>query len=207
MLNLLLDNLALLYAVLFLPAPLFWMVIHPNVQFWRRWGSRSLAWVAIPLWTACALLLAAERSRIYATRFEYPAARWAGALLVLISLWIGYLVHRDFGWRRLAGLPELNPGSYRGSVVEHGIYAYVRHPRYVEYMTAFFGFGLLTGALGIFSMAIGTVLMYLFVAPIEERELHQFYGLAYAEYARRVPRFVPRWRTAPARHENRSGAQ
>ncbi|MBZ5516232.1 MAG: hypothetical protein LAN62_15550 [Acidobacteriia bacterium] len=43
-------------------------------------------------------------------------------------------------------------------------------------------------------LAILTVLMYLIVAPLEERELGQQYGREYETYRREVPRFLPRLR-------------
>ena len=104
------------------------------------------------------------------------------------------LVHRDFGLRRLAGLPEMNPGRYPGGMVKSRIYSWVRHPRYLEYMLSFFGLGLLTGATGIFLLAIVTVLLYLIVTPLEERELREHYGEGYEAYGRAVPRFLPRLR-------------
>ena len=59
-------------------------------------------------------------------------------------------------------------------------------------MLTFLALGLLTGARGIFLVAIITILLYLFVAPLEERELREHYGRDYAAYAGAVPRFVPR---------------
>ena len=61
-------------------------------------------------------------------------------------------------------------------------------------MLSFFGLGLLTGATGIFLLAIVTVLLYLIVTPLEERELREHYGEGYEAYARAVPRFLPRLR-------------
>jgi protein-S-isoprenylcysteine O-methyltransferase Ste14 len=38
-----------------------------------------------------------------------------------------------------------------------------------------------------------TFLLYLIVTPLEERELRQQYGSEYEAYARKVPRFLPRF--------------
>ena len=61
-------------------------------------------------------------------------------------------------------------------------------------MLTFWGLAFLTGAWGIFLLAIITVVMYLMVTPIEERELREQYGSEYESYAQAVPRFVPRLR-------------
>ena len=188
------DVIALLYAMAYFPAPLFWLVIHGGIHFWRRFGNRSF-WVALPLWIASGTSLFLARHWLLAGRFHRNALTWtAGLALIAAGLALGRLVHRDFGLRRLAGLPEMNPGRYPEGMVKSGIYSWVRHPRYLEYMLSFFGLGLLTGATGIFLLAIVTVLLYLIVTPLEERELREHYGEGYEAYARAVPRFLPRLR-------------
>jgi len=188
------DVVALVYAILFFPAPFFWLMIHAAIGFWRRFGNRSF-WIALPVWTISGVALVLLRHRIFAERLGRNALTWlGGAALVAIALWIGRQVHHDLGLRRLGGLPEVNPARYPGGVVRSGIYTRLRHPRYVEYMLTFAGLALLTGARGIFLLAFITVLLYLIVAPIEERELRAHYGQEYETYARVVPRFVPRLR-------------
>ena len=123
------DALALVYAVLFFPVPFFWLVIHPFIHFWRRFGNRSF-WVAIPVWLVSGTALLLLRHRIFAERIHRNALIWiVGAILVALALWINRRVHREFSLRRLAGLPEMNPARYPGGVVRSGIYAGVRHPR------------------------------------------------------------------------------
>ena len=58
-------------------------------------------------------------------------------------------------------------------------------------MLIFSGFAFVTSALGIFVLAIVSVLMYLIVTPLEERELRQQYGSEYEAYCLAVPRFIP----------------
>jgi len=187
------DALAFVYALLFFPAPFFWLIIHPAIHFWRRFGNRSF-WVALPVWAAGAAGLSILAPWLYARRVPrnlFTAV--LGALLVSAGWAIGRHVHRVFGLRRLGGLPEMNPSHYPGGVVRTGLYARVRHPRYLEYMISFLGWALLTGATGIFALAIITVLMYSIVASFEERELREHYGEEYISYARAVPRFLPQW--------------
>jgi len=186
------DTIALVYAMAYFPAPLFWLIVHGGIHFWRRFGNRSF-WIALPLWIACDTVLFRVRDWLFAERVHRDALTWtAGLALVAAAVAIGHRVHRDFGLRRLAGLPEISPDRYPDAMVRSGIYARVRHPRYLEYMLTFFGLGLLTGAKGIFLLAIVTVLLYLMVTPLEERELREHYGQRYEAYARAVPRFVPR---------------
>ena len=192
-----LDVLAFVYALLFFPAPFFWLIIHPFVGFWRRFGNRAF-WVAAPVWVLSAAALSLLAPRLYAERIPWSAVTLtAGAALLFAGFAIGHHVHRALGLKRLGGLPELNPARYPRILARTGIYARVRHPRYLEYVLSFLGWGLLTGADGILALAFVTVLMYLIVAPFEEQELRRYYGEEYTAYARSVPRFLPRlWRPA-----------
>jgi protein-S-isoprenylcysteine O-methyltransferase Ste14 len=198
-LNWALDLLALLYALLFFPAPIFWLIIHPTIQFWRRFGTRAY-WVALPLWLLSGATLLFLRQELFADRLSRnTVTTLIGTGLVLLGLWLNRRVHREFSWRRLVGFPEITPERHPGGVVRSGIYANLRHPRYLEFMITFMGLALLTGAVGIFVLAILTVLLYLIVAPLEERELRQQYGQAYEAYRSEVPRFLPRRRRSGPR--------
>jgi protein-S-isoprenylcysteine O-methyltransferase Ste14 len=188
------DALALTFAVVFFPAGLFWLVIHPGIRFWRRFGNRAF-WVALPLWVVPGITLVGLRHELFAQRLGRNVWTWtSGTLLLALAVWLTWRVHREFSLRRLAGFPELSPQRYRGGVVRSGIYGIVRHPRYLGFMLSFLGLALLTGAAGIFALAIVTILLYLIVAPLEERELREHYGSDYEAYIRDVPRFLPRWR-------------
>lgn len=196
-LNQAVDALALTYALLLFPGPLFWFILHPAIGYWRRHGNRSF-WVALPVWLANGTALILLRGRLFSDRFPRGVWTWlAGAGLVALGAWIDYAVSREFSWRRLVGIPEVNPGAREASLVISGIYARIRHPRYTACMLTFWGLAFLTGAPGIFLLAILTVVMYLILAPIEEKELREQYQSEYDAYARAVPRFVPSpWRQA-----------
>ena len=189
------DALALLYAVLFFPVPIYWLILHPAVSFWRRIGYRSF-WVALPVWLLGGVPLIFLQDRLFAHRWPRNWFTYAlGAVLLALTFWMLGRVHREFSFKKLAGLPELNPHHALRGVVASGIYGHVRHPRYAHLILGFIAFGLLTGAEGIFLLAIVTILLYLIVAPLEERELREQYGSEYEVYARKVPRFLPRfWR-------------
>src|SRR3989442_5809401 len=85
----------------------------------------------------------------------------------------------------------MNPASRSSGLVSTGIYSRLRHPRYLDYMLSFLGLAVLTGAAGYFLLAFITILLYLIVVPLEERELREQYRAQYDAYARTVPRFVP----------------
>lgn len=190
----LLDHFAFIYALLLFPAPFFWLLIHPAIGFWRRQGNRTY-WLALPVWAGTGLSLVMLRPVLFDQRIDRSAVTWAlGVALFAAALWLDRRVLHQFSVRRLVGLPEIHPRPEENGLVRSGVYAYVRHPRYLEYILTFASLALLTGAAGIFALAIVTVLMYLIVAPFEERELRDRYGAAYESYAREVPRFIPRLR-------------
>ncbi|PYV07983.1 MAG: hypothetical protein DMG23_14750 [Acidobacteria bacterium] len=87
--------------------------------------------------------------------------------------------------------------SRSSGLVSTGIYSRLRHPRYLDYMLSFLGLALLTGAAGYFLLAFITILLYLIVVPLEERELRDQYRAQYDAYARTVPRFVPHFSRSP----------
>ena len=193
-LNRTIDGLAVLYAALYFPVPVYWLLIHPAVNYWRRIGYRSF-WIALPVWIFVGVPLALTEDALFAYRLPRNAATYAlGAAFLALNFWAGRRVHQEFSFKKLAGLPELNPDHPLRGVVGTGIYAQVRHPRYANIMLGFIAFGLLTGAAGIFLLAFVTFLLYLIVTPLEERELREQYGSEYEAYARTVPRFLPRFR-------------
>jgi protein-S-isoprenylcysteine O-methyltransferase Ste14 len=187
----LIDYLALFYLVLLLWIPFYWLVFHPAIRFWRRLGNRAF-WVALPVWLIFAAGIIMARRELFARRLERSALTWAvGGVLFFVASWLDVQTRRAFGWRRLAGLTELNPEHRLCAVIRTGVYGRVRHPRYVLYMLMILSMAFLTGAQAIFLLAFLSVLLYQILAPLEERELLDQYGPQYEDYRRLVPRFVP----------------
>ena len=191
------DGFALFYLILLLWIPFFWFVFHPAIRFWRRVGNRAF-WVALPVWVIFAAGIIIARHDLFAMRVGRNALTWAaGAVLFVVANWLDSQTRHTFGWRRLAGLTEINPQHRLCGVVRTGVYGRVRHPRYLLYMLMMLSMAFLTGAVAIFLLAILNVLMYQILAPLEERELLDQYGPQYEAYRRSVPRFVPRLGRTP----------
>jgi len=78
-------------------------------------------------------------------------------------------------------------------IVERGLYAVVRHPQYLGYISLACGFALLSQHWVTVLLAVtGTTFFYL-QAVREERYCHAKFGDAYAQYCRRVPRLNFVW--------------
>lgn len=171
-----------------LPIPLFWFVVHPRVNFWRRHQAAGYITGVILSWgpvTACLILFRRELFR-----FNWPPA-WSiliGLVLIIFEGWIFWRVKRDLGAARLVGKTELSGG---GELVNMGIYARIRHPRYVGSLIAILGACFLAGARVMWIIAGVWWLLTLLAIALEERELRARFGAAYEEYCRRVPRFLP----------------
>jgi protein-S-isoprenylcysteine O-methyltransferase Ste14 len=78
-------------------------------------------------------------------------------------------------------------------VVETGLYARVRHPRYLGMMLNYLGAALLTGATRLGALVAVFIGLAVLVTELEERELLSRLGEPYADYRRRVPRLLPRF--------------
>ncbi len=175
---------------------LFWFVVHPFVPFWRRVGYRWGFVVAYGQYAVILVALVLLRRTYLTIDFGANAVTIVLGVLFLVT---GQIVLR--GWRRqlkmrtLYGWPELAPGRYQSKLLCEGIYARVRHPRYLQIILSLTGWALITNYLASYVMiAVGGVLLALLI-PLEERELVARFGQAYEEYRRNVPALIPRWRS------------
>ena len=189
-----------LLLVISLPAMLlFWLLIHPFIHAWRRLGP---AWTYSIVGTLLVLLtvgLFLIRTPLLAVDFgtRYPLlAVGIGCLAIAVGLRRSlHQVHLTN--RVLVGLPELAPERYPQGLITTGLYARLRHPRYVQVALALLGYALIANYLaGYLVFAAWLILMYPLVV-LEERELRQRFGEAYDAYCRQVPRFIPRLRAGP----------
>lgn len=80
----------------------------------------------------------------------------------------------------------------RHTLATAGPYARIRHPQYVAFVLILLGFLLQWPTLLTLVMFPVLLVMYTRLASMEEREMHAQFGAAYEEYAKRVPRFLPR---------------
>ena len=153
----------------------------------------------------------------------YLLSGWLGRHFPQIDLFShesGHLWHTFFGWE---GNPHLDPFHilsyvligggfwllsaawpvlYRAQrerrLATSGPYARVRHPQYAGFVLIMLGFLFQWPTLVTLAMFPVLVFMYVRLAHREEGEALAEFGVAYEEYARRTPRWIPRF-GAPAR--------
>lgn len=176
----------------------FWLLIHPLAPFWRRRRPALTYSVVCVTGVVLAAIVYLNRAALLAVDYGtcYPLAV-LGLLLIVGAVLIGRQRRRMLTWRILAGVPEVSPAAGPGKLLKEGIYARVRHPRYVEYLFGLAGYALIANYLASYvAGAIGVPVIYLIVL-LEERELRARFGAEYADYCRDVPRFVPRFDRRP----------
>ena len=188
-----LDVVALVVLAFQFPIPLFWLFVHPFKGFWIRHPRQAYYIVGPAVWGGVTAALIVFRDWLLADRLPHREAFWLlGAILLLLDFQLLYKVERDLGWRILVGLPELLPAQHRGRLAQEGVYALVRHPRYLGMMLAYFAAASLARAPRLFGVAVVGCLLAVLISELEERELLERLGEEYAGYRQRVPRFIPR---------------
>jgi protein-S-isoprenylcysteine O-methyltransferase Ste14 len=129
-----------------LPIPLFWFVMHPQINHWR--DHRGAGYVTV-------------------LRLAWVWRAIVGFAFLFLEVWIFWRVKRDLGGSRLIGQTEVSGG---GEVARQGIYARIRHPRYVSWLLANLGACFLAGTQLLWTVAgIGTALTLVAIS-MEERD-------------------------------------
>ncbi len=77
------------------------------------------------------------------------------------------------------------------SLVDSGIYRYIRHPMYSSLLFFAWGVFLKYPGAGLFTITLFTSLFLLETALIDEKECKAYFGDAYKNYMKRTSRFIP----------------
>ncbi|HEY6007177.1 MAG TPA: isoprenylcysteine carboxylmethyltransferase family protein [Geobacteraceae bacterium] len=171
----------------------YWLLIHPLARFWRRRGPTTAYAVVLPLVGALMAGMVSLRHRLLGADCGLsPPLALAGLGFLLVSGVLLRRLRRKLTLGTLVGVPELS--ATPGGLITDGMYARVRHPRYVQMTLAILGYALIAN----FPAAYGALLFWCAgiyaVVLLEERELAARFGAAWEDYCRRVPRFIPRLR-------------
>jgi protein-S-isoprenylcysteine O-methyltransferase Ste14 len=183
---------ALIMLVMLAPALICWLLIHPFVRFWRRLG---------PGWTygIVGSLLALGMAGLFRMRHALLGVEFGtnyylmapGLLLLAVSSWLGVVWFRRMTFLTILGLPELAPDRHPQELITTGVYTFIRHPRYVQIFLALWGSALIANYLVLYLVVALWLPGIYVIVRLEEKELRDRFGLAYDEYSRRVPRFLP----------------
>lgn len=115
--------------------------------------------------------------------------RWAGAGVMVFSLWLFWRSHVDLGQNWSVSL-ELRENH---QLVSHGVYRFIRHPMYASIWLWGLAQGMmLANWFAGWSVVPAFAAMYVIRTPREERLMCEQFGDGYREYARRTGRLFPR---------------
>lgn len=183
---------ALLLVVIFPAGMSMWLVIHPFASFWRRYKPTVTYSVVLAVAFAVGGALYRSREMLLVTDFGFSwLLTGIGAACFALSVLLEHLYRRQIKVSTLLGLPEVS-ATRASELLSEGIYSQIRHPRYVGLMLEVSGFSLIANYLAGYVIVVATIPFLWVTVLLEERELMQRFGDEYAQYAQRVPRFIPR---------------
>lgn len=186
--------LGLLLVIALPPGLLWWFVVHPFVGFWRRRGT-------VVTMTVMTLFFLGGIGGLFVVRTKLmgpdigtnPVLVAVGLLLLAVGFSILRQRKKHLTGYILAGFPEIQAKEEKqGVLLDQGIYARIRHPRYVEILFITFGYAAISNFVGPWITAFLSIPAIHAVVLLEERELRERFGDAYRDYAARVPRYFPR---------------
>ena len=175
------------------PAIAWWYVIHPFVGFWRRVGKPITYMVLTVFFLGSMVGLFAIRDALVLTDF---GTNWiligVATVLVIPTIWLSIARAKYLSFAILVGVPELEADGAGGKLLDEGIYAVTRNPRYVEVAMGTLAYASFANYLGGYILAVLTILGIHGVVVFEEKELGERFGEQYDAYKARVPRYIPR---------------
>lgn len=185
------------------PAFLYWYLIHPFVGYWRTVGPLRTYLVVGPVSLLMLGALLRWSGPVAGTDLgENWALFYAGLILWGSSALMERRIRRHLDFRTLAGVPELRPTTDESAppvLLDQGMYAMVRHPRYVSVFLGVLGWSMMSNHGTSYAVAAALVPGILLLIRMEERELEDRFGQAYLDYKGRVPGLIPRTRRGAPR--------
>ncbi len=110
---------------------------------------------------------------------------WIRLIMVLALILIGITIMRS--------AEKMLFHETQSSVIDRGLFAYVRHPLYLGILLIYLGFVLGSFSILSFVTYIFVFFVYNQLAIFEEQDLERAFGEEYLEYKKRVSRWIPRF--------------
>ena len=116
----LIDLLALLACSVYGTIPLFWLVVHPFIERWRKRGRHAYALI-LPVW---GFFIAITFLILWPFRLAHFYEHWfawaPAAILFLAGFTIYSAAFKSFDRAQVSGLAELEPATPSSGVGDHG---------------------------------------------------------------------------------------
>lgn len=190
--------LSLVSLVYFTPIPLLIIFFHRTLWLWRKLGTISYyiftAYFAVAF-VICAVVAWDFRNLIWSWQLYNHWLSWMGWIPLIIGLGIGASSIQTLSIRVLLGFPEFDASHYPSKLVTQGLYRYVRHPRYLEFILEAVGVAILSGLWVSVLFLIYFIPAIYALTCIEESELVKRFGSPYVEYRKHTGRFFPKLRS------------
>ncbi|HSM05070.1 MAG TPA: isoprenylcysteine carboxylmethyltransferase family protein [Longimicrobiales bacterium] len=181
------------------PAFLYWYLIHPFASYWRTVGPARTYLVVGPICLVVMGMLLRWNGPVRATDL---GTNWllfySGLGLWIAAALLESRIRKHLDFKTLAGVPELRPRTEveEPRLLDEGVYARVRHPRYLGFMVGSLGWTMMANHGATYIVAALLVPLVWGLIVLEERELVARFGDRYLDYRARVPALVPRARKA-----------
>ncbi len=184
---------ALITLVITPQACIYWFVVHPFIGLWRRLGKGTTYTVLAVMYVAGGYLLWRIRGPLLAVEYGANPWLWPPALTFYVAaIWIQLKIKKLLTFKVLAGVPELDRSGKGGKLLDTGLYAKVRHPRYLAVTMGMVAYALFTNYLAMYVLTSLLAIGLVAIAWLEERELVERFGDDYVQYRCRVPLIIPR---------------
>jgi len=190
--------------------PLFWLIIHPFADFWRRRYRaplKVLVFIWIALWLIAWAASSPWRQSLLWTQnvVPYPyreAIGWGGLLaralpffaipLWATSLFIYFGGKRHFSIDQVIGRNELEPDRQPQILVTTGLHAHMRHPLYFGHLCTMLGWFAIVQTKAVLGLLIWAVITGALMIRTEDAELERRFGPSYRDYRHRTPAVLPK---------------
>ncbi len=183
---------ALIVVVATPPAIIFWLFVHPLISFWRKLGPVLTYVVMTIAMVGLGALIYRAREALLRVEFGFS---WAlvvvGLLLYGSSIYLERHVRKQLKLSIFFGLAELRSKDEPRELLTEGVYARVRHPRYLGAILGLGGMSFIANYPATYVLAALLIPALYIIAALEERELVDRFGERYEQYRGRVPRLFP----------------
>ena len=201
----LIRTLAWLISGVYATIPLFWLIIHPFADRWRKRVRAPLkvvtpiwillwivAWIATYSWRDISLLPHPYREAI---GWGFSGLDWISLTAIpfwLVTLFIYSTSSRHFSLNQVIGRTELESDRHDQVLVTTGLHARIRHPLYLGHLCTMLGWLALAQTRAVLALLVWAVVTGAFMIRAEDAELERRFGPAFREYRKRVPALFPR---------------
>ncbi|HIH42596.1 TPA: isoprenylcysteine carboxylmethyltransferase family protein [Candidatus Woesearchaeota archaeon] len=185
------DAIALIVIAYVLPIPFAWYIVHNKIKIFIRLGYFNYI-LSYGTCFAIGYFLFVVHPQLSLFKLSTYYTFIPGIVIALFVIYLDIKRQATFPFRTLIGLPEFMPRKYKSKLITSGIFGYIRHPRYLEYILSALAMAFITGLIISYIFFIYTLFAFNILAGIEEKELVQRFGKKYLAYMKKVPRFIPK---------------